>query len=247
MAENRVAVITGGGTGIGRAIALALARMQIAVAVNYSRSQQEAEETVRQCRELGARAMAIQADVSREADVQALVDRVMDQWGRLDIWVNNAGTTRFVPHHDLDGLTEADWDHVYATNVKGVFFCCRAAAKAMLKNDGGSIVNISSVAGITAKGSSIAYCASKAAVNNLTVALARVLAPKVRVNAVAPGFVDTRWTEGWDEFREANLKATPLQRVAQPEDVAEVAVALATGFRHVTGHIVPVEGGILIA
>lgn len=247
MTENRVALITGGGTGIGRAVALGLARMHIAVAVNYSRSQQEAEETVRLCRELGARAMAVQADVSRDADVQAMVDRVVSEWGRLDILVNNAGTTRFVPHHDLDELKDEDWDRIFATNVKGVFLCTRAAAKVMLKNGGGSIVNVSSVAGITGKGSSIPYCASKAAVNNLTLSLARVLAPAIRVNAVAPGFVDSRWTAGQTEYREINLKATPLKRVAQPEDVAEVVVALATGFRHVTGQIIPVEGGILIS
>lgn len=242
--EQRVALITGGGTGIGKAISLDLARMGIAVAVNYSRSREDAEETVREAQASGARALAVQADVSQEDQVQAMVDRVMEEWGRLDIVVNNAGTTRFVPHPNLDGLTGEDWDRVMDINVKGTFFVSRAAARVM--GEGGSIVNIASIAGISAKGSSIAYCASKAAMINLTVSMARVLAPRIRVNAVAPGYVETRWTAGHPEHREANLRITPMGRVAVPEDISEVAVALATGFRHVTGQVVVVDGGALI-
>jgi len=156
--------------------------------------------------------------------------------------VNNAGTTFFVEHADLDALTEEMWDRMLAVNLKGVFFCCRAAVRVMRQERLGRIVNVASVAGLTGRGSSIGYCASKAGVISVTKSLALALAPEILVNAVAPGFVETRWTAGRDEFRARNLAATPLDRVAEPEDVADAILYLAkTDF--VTGQVLTVDGG----
>lgn len=236
---TRVALITGGGTGIGRAITLRLAQQHIAVAVNYSRSQDDAEATVREVEASGGQAFAIQADVSQDDEVRRMVDAVVERYGRLDIAVNNAGVTRNVPFADLDELTDADWDRLMSINVKGAFFVSRAAAQAMRATaGGGSIVNIGSIAGMTPGGSSIAYCTSKAALIHMSACLARTLAPSIRVNTVSPGFVDTRWTAG-----KKPRALPPIGRIAQPDDVAEVVVAVATGFRHMTGENILVDGG----
>ncbi|MBI2192894.1 MAG: glucose 1-dehydrogenase [Planctomycetes bacterium] len=241
--QNKVALVTGGGTGIGRACTLALAREGAAVIVNYSRSRDDAEQTALEARGRGARALAVQASVASDSEIRALMERVESEFGRLDILVNNAGTTSFVPHEDLDGLTEEKWDEVMAVNVKGAFFASRAAVKLMLRNDGGSIVNVASIAGTTGLGSSVAYCASKAAMLSITKSLARVLAPRIRVNSVSPGLVMTRWVSGWDRFIEANVRATPMQRAAQPEDIADAVVFLSTGTSFITGQNLIVDGG----
>ncbi len=240
--KGSVALVTGGGTGIGRAASLLLARAGAAVAVNYSRSEGDAEATASEIRATGGRSIAVQADVSDNAAVETMVGRVVREWDRLDVLVNNAGTTFFVEHADLDALTEAMWDRILAVNLKGVFFCCRAAARVMRRQAGGRIVNVASIAGLTGQGSSIGYCASKAGVIAMTKSLALALAPAIMVNAVAPGFVETRWTEGKDEFRARSLAGTPLGRVAAPEDVADAILYLAkTDF--VTGQVITVDGG----
>ena len=240
--QGKVALITGGGTGIGRAIGLALAHGGAHVAINYSRSEQEAMATAEDARALGVSAQVIQADVSQDAQVRSMIEQVMRELSRLDILVNSAGTTTFVPPEDLEGLTEEMWDRTLAVNLKGTFFCCRAAASAMKQHGGGSIINISSIAGTTGIGSSMAYSASKAGVICLTKSLARTLAPEIRVNAIAPGFVDTRWTANWPEFRKMHEEATPLRRVAVPEDVAEAALFLVRS-DFVTGQTIIVDGG----
>jgi 3-oxoacyl-[acyl-carrier protein] reductase len=240
--EGTVAIVTGGGTGIGRAASLLLGREGAAVAVNYSRSEAEAEETAAAIRASGARAMAVQANVADDAAVEAMVRRVVGEWGRLDVLVNNAGTTFFVEHADLEALTEAMWDQILAVNLKGTFFCCRAAVRVMRREGRGHIVNVASTAGLTGRGSSIGYCASKAGVISVTKSLALALAPEILVNAVAPGFVETRWTAGKDAFRASSLAATPLDRVAQPADVADAILFLAkTDF--LTGQVITVDGG----
>jgi len=240
--QGKIALITGGGTGIGRAIALSFAREGAGVAVNYSRSEKEATATAEEIRDLGAPALAVKADVSQDAQVREMVDKVMKECGRLDILVNSAGTTTFVEMADLEGLTEEIWDSNLAVNLKGTFFCCRAAAHAMKSGDGGNIINISSIAGTTGIGSSMAYCASKAGVICLTKSLARTLAPEIQVNTIAPGFVISRWTADWPEFRETNEEATPLKRVATPADVAEAALFLVRS-DFVTGQAIIVDGG----
>jgi len=240
--RGKVALITGGGTGIGREIALSFAREGAGVAVNYSRSEKEAMGTAQEIQNLGVTALAIKADVSQDAQVRGMMDKVMEEFGRLDVLVNSAGTTTFVDAADLEGLTEDMWDRTLAVNLKGTFFCCRAAVPAMKGNDGGSIINISSIAGTTGIGSSMAYCASKAGVICLTKSLARTLAPEIRVNTIAPGFVDSRWTADWPEFRKMHEEATPMKRVAVPGDIAEAALFLVHS-DFVTGQVIIVDGG----
>ena len=182
--DGKAAVITGGGTGVGRATALALAQRGCAVVVNYSRSKDDAEATAAQARALGVRALAVQADVADDAACRRLIDAAVRECGRLDVLVQSAGATSFIPHHELDRVSDADWDHILGVNLRGPFQCARAARGPMVAAGGGAIVNVSSVAGIAGIGSSIPYCASKAALNNLTITLARALAPHIRVNAL---------------------------------------------------------------
>ena len=248
--EGRVAIVTGGGTGVGRATAVQLAARGCHVVVNYSRSRAEAEQTAAEIEAQGGRALPVQADVAEDADCRALVRSALDAFGRLDILVNNAGTTAFIPHDDFEAVAQEDWQRIFQTNVVGVFQCVRAAREALLASGNGEIVNVSSVAGIAATGSSIPYCASKAALNNLTVSLARVLAPKVRVNAVAPGLITTRWLvrglgEDYPAAVERAEQSALLGRVCTPEDVATYIVHLITGPDLITGQILPIEGGVL--
>jgi 3-oxoacyl-[acyl-carrier protein] reductase len=250
--DGRAALITGGGTGVGRATALDLARRGCAVAVNYSRSRDEAEATAAEARGLGVRALAIQADVADDAQCRALVAATTRELGRLDVLVQSAGTTVFVPHGDLEKVDPGDWQRVMAVNALGPFLCARAARGAIDEAGGGEIVNVSSVAGIAGVGSSIPYCASKAALNNLTVTLARALAPRIRVNAVAPGFITGRWLAGglgdaYDTVKQAMESRVPLRRVCDPEDVSAAILALVEGSDLVTGQVVAVDGGMLIA
>ncbi|SEN50359.1 SDR family NAD(P)-dependent oxidoreductase [Lihuaxuella thermophila] len=245
MLEGKVALITGAGTGIGRAIALRLAREGVRIVINYSRSQKEALETQKEIDACGIQSLLVQADVADDAEVRRMVQEAVNQFGRLDILVNNAGVTNFVAHDDLEGLKDEYWDRVMNVNVKGVFHCCRAAA-AELKKQRGCIINITSIAGMTGLGSSIAYAASKAAAISVTKSLARVLAPEVRVNGIAPGVVRTRWVEGHEDHVERLGSGTPLGRVATPEDIAEVAFSLIAHSHFVTGQNIVVDGGMFI-
>jgi 3-oxoacyl-[acyl-carrier protein] reductase len=249
--EGKAAIITGGGTGVGRATALELARRGCAVLVNYSRSKDDAERTAADARAFGVRAAAFHGDVADDRACRAMVESAVSEFGRLDVLVQSAGTTVFVPHPDLEGVKDEDWDRILGVNLKGAFQCARAAKAAMLASGGGEIVNVSSVSGIAAMGSSIPYCASKAALNNLTVALARALAPQIRVNAVAPGFITGRWLEqglgaAYDVVKQAAERRAPLGRVSTPEDVAAAIVSLITGSDMVTGQILVCDGGMLI-
>ncbi len=245
---GRVAVVTGGGTGIGRATSLRLARGGVkAVIVNYSRSAGEAEATAREVKALGVESVAHRADVADESQVTTLIASTVDRFGRLDVLVNSAGVTHFIPHPDLDALTDEVWDEILGVNLKGTFFCCRAAAPE-LKKTGGAIVNLGSIAAHRASGSSIAYAVSKAAILQLTRALALALAPEVRVNSVSPGLVSTRWfsrsfgDEAAAAQEETFAKATPLGRVASADDVARAVVALLENDL-VTGQDLVVDGG----
>jgi 3-oxoacyl-[acyl-carrier protein] reductase len=242
MAERRVALVTGSATGIGRAVAWRLAERGYGVAVNYSRSKAEAEETAEGVRARGAEVLLHKADVGDDGAVRALVTDTVERLGGLDVLVNNAGTTHFVAHTDLDGLTEPVWDDILRVNLKGTFYACRAAMS-YLKPRGGNIVNIASVAGLAGTGSSIAYAASKGAVITLTKSLARAFAPEVRVNAVAPGPVQTRWLADHQDMVEQAMKVTPLKRPATADDVADATVFLADATTLMTGQVLVVDGG----
>ncbi len=247
--KGKAAVVTGAAVGVGRAVALALANRGCSVALNYSRSRAEAEATAAEVERAGVLALAVQADVRRDEQMRRFVDQAAAKFGRLDVLVNNAAITRFVDHADLEGLTDEAWDAIFETNVRGTFYATRAAVPWLKKQGSGVIVNVSSVAGVYATGSSVAYCASKAAINNMTVALARALAPEVRVNAVAPGFVDTRWwheRENHEVIKQFAAQAAPLGKICQPEDVAKVIVDLAEADL-VTGQILVIDGGMGIA
>lgn len=225
---------------------LALAREGAAVAVNYSKSATQARETAGLVEQAGGRALPVQADVTRESQVRAMVDRVTRELGGLDFLVNNAGWTRRVPHRQLDDLTDEVWDRALATNLRGPFYCARAAVPPMERRGGGAIVNIASVAGFTGTGSSMAYAASKAGLITLTRSLARALAPsRIRVNAVAPGLLATGFGGGFitRDFLEETGRITPIGRPATVEEVADAVVfLLANG--SVTGHTSIVDGGL---
>jgi 3-oxoacyl-[acyl-carrier protein] reductase len=249
--SGKTAIVTGSAVGVGRATALELAKRGANVVLNYSRSEEEANETVAQVEALGAKALLVRADVSGDSHVRAMVERTLEAFGAIHVLVNNAATTAFVNFADLEGLKEEQWDRILAVNLKGPFFCSRAVAPHMKSAGEGAIVNVASVAGVRAVGSSIAYAASKAGLINLTVALARVLAPEVRVNCVAPGFIDTRWLrQGLGQLYEAakqhTSEQTPLGRVATPEDVAQVVLSLIEGADFVTGQTIVVDGGNII-
>lgn len=249
--EGRAAIVTGAGTGVGAATALRLARLGCSVLANYRRSKDGAEAVAAEAASLGVQALAHQANVAEDSQCRSLVETAVREFGRLDVLVNNAGTTKFVNHADLDGLSGADWDQILAVNLKGAFFCSRAARAALEEGDGGEIVMTSSVAGLAGTGSSIAYCASKAGLNNLTVTLARALAPRIRVNAIAPGFIDGSWLaegfgEAYEGIKNAVQERTPLKQVCQPDDVAHAIVGLISGPDLVTGHVLPIEGGALL-
>jgi 3-oxoacyl-[acyl-carrier protein] reductase len=249
---SKAAIITGGGTGVGRATALELARQGCSVLVNYSRSRDEAEATAAEVEKLGVRAIAYQADVSQDAACRAMVDEAVRAFGRLDVLVNNAGTTTFITHADLERVTDEDWDRILGVNLKGPFFCSRAAAKPMMATGDAAIVNVASVAGIAAVGSSIPYAASKAGLINMTIALARVLAPAIRVNAVAPGFITGRWLENglglaYEVVRKAMEDRVPMHRVCEPEEVTAVIMNLISNSPMVTGQTIVCDGGMLIS
>ena len=243
-----VAIVTGGGTGIGRAVSSNLARAGArAVVVNYSRSKDDAEATAASLNALGCEGVAHQASVADDAQVKAMIDATVARFARLDVLVNNAGTTHFIAHADLEAVTDEVWDEIIGVNLKGTFYCSRAAAPA-LKKARGAIVNVASVAGTRAAGSSIPYGVSKAAVLQLTRNLAVALAPEVRVNAVAPGLVATRWFrrpfgEQSASEQEARIAAaTPLQEVATAEHVAQAVMGF-LGSDLVTGEFILVDGG----
>lgn len=242
MAAERVAIVTGSATGIGRAVALRLAGLGFGVVVNYSKSKSEAEETADGVRSQGAKVLLHRANIGDDSAVRGLVQATVEALGGLDLLVNNAAMTYFVDHTDLDGLTEKVWDDILQVNVKGTFYCCRAAMP-HLKVRKGNIVNIASTAGVGGSGSSIAYAASKGAVNTLTKSLAKAFAPDVRVNAVAPGPVQTRWLADHQDMIEAAMAVTPMKRPAYAEDVADAAVFLGAGNSLITGQILIVDGG----
>lgn len=245
---GKAALVTGSAVGIGRATALALAGRGCHVAINYTRSEAEAAETAARAHALGARAMPCRADVSDDAAVRAMVAACEREFGRLDVLVNCAGTTHFAPPEDLDAVTPEIWDRIFNVNVRGTFLVTRAVAPLLRRSGDGAVVNVASIAGLRPAAQIIPYAASKAAIVNMTVSFARVLAPEVRVNAVAPGWMQGRWMEAalgdrYETLMRRRAERTPLGRVATPEDVAQTILSLVEANDFVTGQTVVIDGG----
>jgi len=247
--NGAVCIVTGAATGTGAACAVQLARRNARIVVNYSRSEAQAKETAKACDAAGGEAILGRGDVASDADCRALAQAALDRWGRIDALINNAGITKFAAPGDLDALSAEDFQRIYAVNVVGPYQMVRACVPAMKKQGAGAIVNISSVSGVIGVGSSTAYVASKGALNVMTLALARALAPSIRVNAVCPGMIETRWhkdrfdAEGYAKFKADYERMVPLGKAASPDEVAEVAVWLVEGASLVTGECVFVDSG----
>lgn len=249
--SGKTALITGGGTGVGRATAILLAQQGCNVVVNYSRSRAEAEQTASELKALGVKAFAHQADVADDAQCRGMIEAAVKEFGRLDVLVNSAGTTEFIAHDDLESLADETWDKILAVNLKGPFHCARAAKGPMNTSGGGAIVNVSSVAARLGSGSSIPYCCSKGGLDTLTIALARALAPTIRVNGVAPGFIAGRWLErglgkAYQRMKQSFEESLPLARVCTPDDVAAAITSLIHNDM-ITGQTIVVDGGMCVA
>jgi 3-oxoacyl-[acyl-carrier protein] reductase len=246
-AGRPVALITGSASGIGNAAARRFAAGGYDVMLNYSRSAQRAGEAAAAIRKLGVDAEAFRADVSDDAAARALVAATVDRFGGLDALVNNAGTTSGIAPDDLEGVTAEDWDRVFAVNVRGLFQVTRAAAP-HLRSRRGAVVNVASIVGLRPGPQPLAYAASKAAVVSLNRTLSRVLAPEVRVNAVAPGWIAGEWMQrtlgdNYERLMERRAKQTPLARNVTEGDVAESIFALAAAHPFVTGEVIVIDGG----
>ena len=245
-----VIIVTGSATGLGSATARLAASKGANVVINYTKSEVEAQETAAACRELGVEALLCRADVSVDQDCRRMAAEAVARWGRIDGLVNNAGQSVFASSADLESLTAEDFLHVYSVNVVGAYQMIRAAAPHLKANGEGAIVNVSSISSLTGAGSSIAYAASKGALNTMTVSLARALAPEVRVNAVLPGLFPSRWwSEGLGEERfhgllEQYVNAVPMKAAASPEAVAESVVWLLEGAKFITGETIMIDSGM---
>lgn len=250
------AIVTGSASGLGAASAGLLARGGARLVINYSKSESEAEATAEACRKAGAaEVLVVQGDVSHDEDCRKIVAAAAS-WGRVDALINNAGTTKHVPHRDLDGLSADDFQQIYAVNTIGPFQMIRAArslleASAMASGGTAAVVNVSSVAGINGDGSSVAYVASKGGLNAMTFSLARALAPAIRVNAICPGYIDTPWyTKGCGEartkeLRDAVVAKVPLKIFSAAEDIAQLVYFLASSASsNMTGECVRMDAGL---
>lgn len=248
--EGGVFIVTGSATGLGSAVAQRLAGKGAKVVINYTKSEAEAKATVAACQELGAETLMCRADVSVDDDCRRMVAATVQEFGRVDGLVNNAGASKIVPHADLEGLSSDDFLRIFAVNVVGPYQMVRAVTPHMKKQGKGAVVNVSSVSAMTGSGSSIAYAVSKGALNVMTLSLARALAPEIRVNAVCPGVMQTRWwrdglgEEGYNAFIDRYAESTPLKVAGTTEAMADPVVWLLEGAEQVTGETIMVDGGI---
>jgi 3-oxoacyl-[acyl-carrier protein] reductase len=248
--SRKVAIVTGSATGVGAAAAILLAERGCQILINYTRSEAEAKDTARVCESKGAETLIFQGDVSDEAACQGMARAAIEKWGRIDYLINNAAKTKFNPYENLDGLTGEDFLAIYKVNVVGAYQMVRAVAPQMKKQGRGAIVNNSSIGGITGIASSMAYAASKAALNMLTRSLSLVLGPEIRINAVAPGAIQTRWLQGgmtpeqYQAFLVNAAAMVPLQVVPTAEQIAETLVWFLEGASVVTGEVLMVDAGL---
>jgi 3-oxoacyl-[acyl-carrier protein] reductase len=247
VSSTKAALVTGAATGIGRSAVLALARAGYDVAVNYSSSEAAARETASQAEKLGAKTLVIRCDVSDEPGVRTMLQQVKQRFGRLDVLVNNAGTTASWKPKDLETLSLEEWDRVFAVNVRGLFQVTRAAVP-LLKEAKGCVVNTASIVGLRPGPQPLPYAASKATVVNLTKTLAWNLGPEIRVNAVAPGWMEGDWMkrmlkDKYEDLMGKRAKATPLKRAVTADDVAETMMSLIQSNRFVTGEVIVIDGG----
>ncbi len=243
-----VGLVTGAATGIGRSAALALAKNGYDVVINYSRSEKAAKATAKDAEAAGARTLVYRCDVSDDTRVRAMLEATKKEFGRLDVLINNAGTTIDVESKNLDGVKVDDWNRVFAVNVLGLFLVTRAAAPMLRQSPNGCIVNTCSIAGLRPSAQPLPYAASKAAVANLTKTLANALGPEIRVNAVAPGWMEGDWmkrtlAENYDGLMARRARSTPLKRCCTADDVAETMLSLINSNRFVTGEIIIIDGG----
>ena len=246
MNDRKTFVVTGSSSGVGAATALELARRGFSVVINYTKSAAGAEETAQACLRTGGEAVTVRADVAQDADCRRLAAAAMDKWGRIDGLVNNAGTTKFASMRDLEALSAEDFQRIYSINLVGAYQMIRAC-EAPLRASRGAVVNVSSIAGTMGIGSSFAYACSKGALNTLTLALARALGPDIRVNAVLPGFTETRWLkEGlgdrYSHGRDSYADRSALRTTMTPEEVAASIVALLES-KKITGQLLTIDAG----
>jgi 3-oxoacyl-[acyl-carrier protein] reductase len=246
----KVAIVTGSATGVGAAAAIRLAQKGCHVIINYTKSWEEAEATAQACRDAGADAIIFQGDVGEDAACRAMAQAAIDRWSRIDYLINNAAKTKFIPFRNLDDLSGDDFLEIYRVNVVGAYQMSRAVAPQMKQQGAGAIVNTSSIGGVTGIASSIAYAASKAALNMMTRSLALALAPEIRVNAVAPGAIQTRWLKGglgdeqYKEMLRLSAEMAPMKLVPTADQIAESLVWFLEGAAVVTGEVLLVDAGI---
>jgi len=246
--DKPAALVTGAATGIGRSVAIALAKNGYDVVVNYSRSEDAAKFTAREAEAAGARTLLYRADVSDDASVRAMLAATEKEFGRLDVLINNAGTTVDVEPKNFEEMTVDAWNRVFSVNVLGLFLVTRAATPLLKKSPNGCIVNTCSIAGLRPSAQPLPYAASKAAVANLTKTLANTLGPQIRVNAVAPGWIEGDWMKktlagNYEGLMARRAKYTPLNRCCREDDVADSMLSLILHNRFVTGEIIIVDGG----
>ena len=240
--KDKTVIVTGGGTGIGRATSLLLAQKGASIAIVYSKSKEEAEDTVKEINKSGSEAIAIKADVSDEKQVEIMVETVHDSFGDINYLVNNASITRQLPFKELELINDNVWDELFATNVKGMFYCAKNVAPIMKKSSNGAIVNIGSIAGVNGLGSSLPYAVTKSAVHGLTKSLSHALLPEIRVNCVVPGAVETRWWKGNEDKMNQLARKLSLGHISVPEDIAEIVLMALTN-KSMTGQLLIADNG----
>ena len=246
--DKPAALVTGASTGIGRSVAIILAKNGYNVVINYSRSEDAAKITAREAEAAGAKALLYRCDVSDDAGVRGMLAAVEKEFGRLDVLINNAGTTVDIPPTNFEEMTVEAWNRVFSVNVLGIFLVTRAASPLLKKSPNGCIVNTCSIAGLRPSAQPLPYAASKAAAANLTKTLANALGPKIRVNAVAPGWIEGEWmkktlAENYEGLMARRAKYTPLRRCCTEDDVADSMLSLILHNRFVTGEIIIIDGG----